>query len=69
MTDERPRSLTIPLDFAGPGRFIAEVYADDLDARDEPSRITFRRIEVSSADTIRADMAPAGGHVIRLITR
>lgn len=69
MTDERPRSQTIPLDFAGPGRFIAEVYADDLDARDEPSRMTFRRLEVSSADTIRADMAPAGGHVIRLIAR
>ncbi len=66
MTDSSPRELTIPLDFVGPGKFVAEVYADDLEAPDQPSKLTIRRFEVSSGDTIRAALAPAGGHVIRL---
>jgi alpha-glucosidase len=68
MTDEASRKLTIPLDFVGSGRFVAEVYADDLRA-DEPSKLTSRRLQVSAADTIRAELAPAGGHVIRLVPR
>ncbi|HVN82620.1 MAG TPA: glycoside hydrolase family 97 protein [Terriglobia bacterium] len=66
MTDSNPRELTIPLDFIGPGKFVADVYADDLDSPDQPSKLTIRRLHVSSGDTLRAALAPAGGHVIRL---
>ncbi|MPY87468.1 MAG: glycoside hydrolase family 97 protein [Luteitalea sp.] len=66
MSDGSPRELTIPLDFVGPGRFVAEINADDLHAPDDPSTLTFRRLQVTAADTIRAELAPAGGHVIRL---
>jgi alpha-glucosidase len=67
MTDGSPRQLAIPLDFLGPGQFVAEVYADDLAAPDQPSKLIFRRLEVSAGETLRTDLAPAGGHVIRLI--
>jgi len=67
MTDSSPRELTIPLDFIGPGKFVAEVYADDLDSSDQPSKVTIRRLTVTSGDTIQAALAPAGGHVIHLI--
>lgn len=66
MGDGHPRELAILLDFVGPGPFLAEVYADDLDTPEDPSSVTFRRLEVSSVDTIKAHLAPAGGHVIRL---
>jgi alpha-glucosidase len=66
MTDGSPRHMAIPLDFLGPGRFIAEVYGDDLNARDQPSTLTFRQRQVAAGDTIQADLGPAGGHVIRL---
>lgn len=69
MTDSRAREITVPLDFAGPGRFTAEIFGDDPDASDEPSTLTFRSLEVSAADTIRAYLAPAGGHLIRLRPR
>ncbi|MPZ20297.1 MAG: glycoside hydrolase family 97 protein [Luteitalea sp.] len=69
MTDGAGRKLTIPLDFLGPGQFVAEVYADDLDAPDEPSKLTRRRLQVSAADRLRAELAPAGGQVIRLAPR
>ncbi|MGH7576227.1 MAG: glycoside hydrolase family 97 catalytic domain-containing protein, partial [Longimicrobiales bacterium] len=69
MTDSRAREITVPLDFAGPGRFTAEIFGDDPDAPNDPSTLTFRSLEVSAADTVRAYLAPAGGHLIRLRPR
>ncbi len=66
MTDCSPRELTLPLDFVRHGKFVAEVYADDLDAPNQPSKLTVRRLQVTSADSIRAVLAPAGGQVIHL---
>ena len=66
MTDSSSREVTIPLDVIGPGTFDAEVYADDLEVRDRPSALAVRRLHVIRSDTIRARLAPAGGHVIRL---
>jgi alpha-glucosidase len=66
MTDSSPRQLAIPLDFLGPEQFVAEVYADDLDAPDQPSKLMIRRLQVVARDALRADLAPAGGHVVRL---
>src|SRR5262245_483651 len=66
MTDGSQQELTIPLNFLGPGKYIAEIWADDPDAPDQPSKLILRKLEVTSADTIRAALAHAGGHVVRL---
>jgi alpha-glucosidase len=66
MADASPRQLTIPLDFLGRGTFVAEVYADDRDAPDRPSNVVIRRLQVAAGDTLQADLAPAGGFVVRL---
>lgn len=66
MSDGSARELTIPLKFIGPGKFVAVVYADDPASPDQPSKLLLRQIEVTAADTLRAALAPAGGHVIRL---
>ncbi|MBA3714486.1 MAG: glycoside hydrolase family 97 protein [Pyrinomonadaceae bacterium] len=66
MTDSTARKLSIPLSFIGPGEFIAEVYADDPDAPHQPAKLIRRQFKVTSADTIDAVLAVAGGHVVRL---
>jgi alpha-glucosidase len=60
------RELSISLKFLGPGKYTAEVWADDRDALDQPSKLVFRQSEVTSADTIKAALAPSGGHILRL---
>ena len=69
MTDGNARELSIPLSFLGAGRFVAEIYCDDLTAPDQPERLISLQREVTSSDTIQAALAPAGGHVIRLSPR
>jgi len=66
MTDSSARKLSVPLNFIGPGKFIAEVYADDPRAPDQPTKLIRRQLKVTAADTIPAVLAAAGGHVIRL---
>jgi len=66
MTDSSARKLSIPLNFIGPGKFIAEVYADDPAAPHQPAKLIRRQLKVTSADTIEAVLVAAGGHVIRL---
>jgi alpha-glucosidase len=66
MTDSTPRRLMIPLDFLGRDSFVAEVYADDRDASAMPSNLAIRRLKVVAGDTLQADLAPAGGFVVRL---
>lgn len=66
MADGSARELTIPLNFLGAGTFSAEVYSDDPVAPDQPSKLIRRQIKVTSTDSIRAVLAAAGGHVIRL---
>lgn len=67
MTDSHARRLTIPLDFLGHGPFIADVYEDDPDPSHPPSSLIRRRLQVTATDTLQADLAPAGGHAVRVI--
>jgi len=66
MTDSSARRIPILLNFIGPGKFIAEVYADDPAAPHQPAKLVQRQFKVTSADTIDAVLAPAGGHAVRL---
>lgn len=66
MTDSGARELSIPLNFIGPGKFSAEVYADDPNIPLQPSKLIRRQFQVTSADSVQGVLAPAGGHVIHL---
>jgi alpha-glucosidase len=55
--------LSIPLDFAGPGRFRVEIVQDDLAAA---SGIARRAEIIATGGEIRAKLAPAGGLLVRL---
>lgn len=66
MSDGGARELSIPLNFVGAGSFVAEIYSDDLNAPAQPEKLIFQRLEATASDTIRAALAAAGGHVIRL---
>jgi alpha-glucosidase len=64
MNDRRPRSLDVPLKFLGPGRYRAEIHADDLQAT---TRQLLRRTEdVSAGDVLKAQLESAGGYMMRL---
>jgi len=47
MPDGSARELPASLIFIGPGRFVAELYADDPNVPDRPSNLVSRRLEVA----------------------
>jgi len=66
MTDDTPRKLSIPLTFLGPGRWVAEVWADDPTGAKATTVLT-RRLMVSAEDTLDAALASGGGHAVHLV--
>ncbi|MBA3669840.1 MAG: glycoside hydrolase family 97 protein [Sphingomonas sp.] len=66
MTDGSARQISIPLRFIGNGNFTAEIYSDDPAAPDQPTKLLRETRNVTSADTIHAGLASAGGHIIQL---
>ena len=67
-TNEEGRVLEIPLDFLPTGRFQMTIYADTEESHFETNResyeITVR--EVTNTETIKAKLAPGGGHCLRI---
>lgn len=63
VTDEQAREFDIPLDFLGPGRFEARVYADADDAHylTNPQAYTITSESVDASDRLHIKMAPGGG--------
>lgn len=59
MTNEAARTLNVPLDFLGKGRFEARVLQDGA----EPSRLSSSRREVDAGQTLALKLAPSGGAV------
>jgi alpha-glucosidase len=60
------QTLTIPLNFIGPGDYVAEIWSDDLTMLEDATRVLRHKRNVNAADRLEAKLAPAGGHVIRL---
>lgn len=63
VTDEQAREFDIPLDFLGPGRFEARIYADADDAHylTNPQAYTITSESVDASDRLHIKMAPGGG--------
>ena len=66
MTDWDARTLEIPLDFLGGGKYTAHIFADAVDADDFPDRVHEEKRRVISKDTLVAKMASGGGYVAYL---
>ena len=72
VTDERPRSLEVALDFLEPGRrYTAQIYRDgeQADWRGKREDIVIETREVTATDTLQLRLAPGGGQAIRFAAR
>jgi alpha-glucosidase len=58
MTDRKARTLKVPLEFLGPGRYAAELWVDDAKAKHGIER---REAMVTAADQLTVDLAASGG--------
>lgn len=72
ITDETPRTATVPLSFLPEGEtFTATVYADAPDAhwRDNPQAYTIATFEVDSTTVLKPWLAAGGGAAIKIAKR
>ena len=66
MTNWTARSLEIPLDFLGEGRFEARIWSDAPDAHDHPENLVTETRSITGKDKIAARLAKGGGQVIHV---
>jgi alpha-glucosidase len=65
MTNADGRTVNLPLDFLGRGRFTATIYADG----EAPNRTTISTQTVESGTTLNLALKPSGGAAIRITPR
>ena len=61
MNGDTARTVTVPLAFAGTGRYRLRAFADRADTTDYPDRVGDSTREVSGAEPLSITMAPGGG--------
>ncbi|WP_084468485.1 glycoside hydrolase family 97 catalytic domain-containing protein [Promicromonospora sukumoe] len=69
VTDEKDRTVQVPLEFLDEGTtYVADVYADAGDAswKGNPTAVEVTHSLVDSTDTIAASMVGGGGHAVKL---
>jgi alpha-glucosidase len=69
ITDEEGRTLETPLDFLEEGvEYVAEIYADGLDAdwESNPLSIDISQVLVDNDTVLQIRLAPGGGQAIRI---
>lgn len=69
LTDERARSLDLPLDFLAPGqKYEAQIYRDGAEADwdSNPYDLVIEKKTVTSTDRLRLKLARSGGAAVRL---
>ena len=62
MTDRKARTLELPLEFLGPGRYTAEQWVDDAKAKHGLSQ---RKATVTAAEKLTIDLAASGGAYLK----
>jgi alpha-glucosidase len=66
INNHEPRTLTIPLQCIGDGKYDAEIYTDAADTDEEPNHFTLQKQTLTRQDTLSLKLAAGGGLVIRL---
>jgi alpha-glucosidase len=63
MCAKRPREFALPLSFLGSGKYTARVWKDAPDADIDPNHLLTENLTLSSADTLKLQVALDGGFV------
>ena len=61
MNNDKPLALDVPLGFLGSGKFSAKIYSDTSETVTKPESLGVTARAVTSMDTLKVNMAPAGG--------
>ncbi len=64
LTNWDERSVKVPLDFLGGGKYIAEIYADAPDSASEATHTTFSKQPVERTTVLDVHMVSGGGNAI-----
>lgn len=69
LTDEQARSLEVPLDFLGAGRYVAHGFGDaaETDLDTNPNAVKVERWLVDASTVVRAELTRGGGHAMRIV--
>lgn len=69
LTDEQERTLAVPLDFIGEGRYVAHLYTDapETDLDTNPNAVAIDRRLVDATTIVRASMTRGSGHSMRIV--
>jgi alpha-glucosidase len=65
MGTEKPREISLPLDFLGEGKFRAKIYEDGAG----PTALNESTREVTKVDTLSLKLAASGGAAVRVVPR
>jgi alpha-glucosidase len=65
MGTEKPREISLPLDFLGDGKFRAKIHEDGA----APTALNESTRDVTRSDTLSLKLAPSGGAAVRLVPR
>jgi alpha-glucosidase len=66
ITGWRTSEFDIPLEFLGPGEFLAEMYSDAPDSEANPKHTVREERRVSASTTLHVKMVSGGGQAIRI---
>ena len=66
---EDERTLELPLDFLGRGKYEAHIWTDAHEANDFPNRIREEKHIVTAKDTLSVRMASGDGYVVHIAAR
>nr|WP_246300477.1 glycoside hydrolase family 97 C-terminal domain-containing protein [Actinopolyspora biskrensis] len=69
LTDERARTVEVPLDFLGAGSYVARFYTDspETDLEDNPDAVAVTSERVDATTTVRARMTSGSGHAMWIV--
>jgi alpha-glucosidase len=67
LTNRSGREIDVPLNFLGPGKYQAQIYADAPDADRYPKNVAITRRAVDQTMHLKAKLASGGGYAVRII--